>query len=174
MRSRGGSARPIHGLSIMGGVHSAVQVGDSTAGELSIGYIADLAWLSLGLRLRASTVNSDSTDQAAKRERTDYGAAAIVQRFVDFHWWSAALGITADTVWHTQTFVGERDIAPRSAVSAGFGVLGALETNLFHGLSLRLEAGPRVLVFDETNASDTASALTHLNWAMATGLIWRL
>lgn len=178
VRSRGAPIRSVHGLLAMAGARGGLLDGEGVAPQAVLGYQADLPWLSVGARLRFSTVDSPGGDAASGRRHEEYAAAVLLERFVDLPWLSASFGVLVEGTAHRQVFTGQRAIADRGTFGVDFGAFLALERHLPKGLALRVEGGPLSALLQTTTvdggvASGTALA-TPVTWWAAGGLKWRL
>jgi hypothetical protein len=178
VRSRGAPIRSVHGLLAMAGARGGLLDGEGVAPQAVLGYQADLPWLSVGARLRFSSVDSAGGDAESGRRHEEYAAAVLLERFVDLPWLSASFGVLIEGTVHRQVFTGGRAIDARGTIGVAFGAFLALERHLPAGLALRVEGGPCSALLQTTTVAEgvaTGTALaTPVTWWTAAGLKWRL
>lgn len=179
VRKRGGDRVSIHGLSLLGQARGEVLPGIGAAPNLLLGYSADLAWGTLGTRLRGGFTRWDSQDGGLQGQRYEVGLSLLAQRYVDLPWLTLAIGVSLEGIVALQRFSGERRVAePRNSLLVSFAALLALERRLFAGLSLRLEGGPVAAL--ERRAKVESGAVVDIElasvvtYAIGGGLVWRL
>ncbi len=179
VRKRGGVRRSVHGLGAILGIRGEPEPGLGPSPTLSVSYSADLPWLTLGTRLRGSTIRVQSVDLGLVSQRFELGLALLLQRYVDTPWFSAAFGLAIEATYLGQRFAASpRLVADRSALGLGIEALFSLERRLVHGLGLRLEGGPvaqlgrRAVVQDGVEVG--AESAAHVTGYVGGGLLWRL
>lgn len=179
VRKRGGVRSSVHGLSLLAAVRGQVLDGEGPTPNLSLGYHADLPWLTVGLRLRGMTASLLAIDGALPSRRYELGLSMILQRYVDLPWFSLAFGVELEGIYNAQRFMpGVRTASNRDSLAFGVGALFAIERQLYRGLSLRLEVAPKALlqrraVLDLGREVGTETGTT-LTWWIGGGPVWRL
>jgi hypothetical protein len=173
---KGGGTRPLrHGLSVMVGARGELLAGEGPMPQPVLGYHVDLAPLTLGLRVRGSSIASEAMGGGAGRRHHEVMAGLMVQRFVDLPWFSLAFWLSVEAGYHGQTFDDAQ--RPRHAAGVGFSGLVALERHLRYGLAARLEGGPMVHVLPRAEADNGAQVGaeldTRITWWVAGGMLWR-
>ncbi len=179
VRKRGGVRRSVHGVMALAGARGEVLFGEGVTPNVVFGYSADLAALSVGVRLRGDYAAFRSVDGALPTRRYELGLSLLLQRYIDFPWLSLAFGVCIEGSYEAQRYdEGARLATPRNSLAMSFAALFAAERRLHAGLSLRIEGGPLALLFPRgvivngvETGSEVGSLLTY--WA-AGGLVWRL
>lgn len=178
VRKRGGVRSMVHGLALLGGARGEMLAGEGLLANIVLGYTADLAWASIGLRLRGATASMTAVDSALSSRREELGLGLVLQHLVDLNFATMAFGVSFEGLYEGQHFdKGPRAPSLRQAMGLGFGALFAVERPLYDSISLRIEGGPVALLFrrgvvqnGEQSGTTLDSALT--GWA-AGGLVWR-
>lgn len=179
VRKRGGVRSSVHGLSLLGGARGELLPGEGVSPHLVLGYAADLPWLTVGARLRGSTIGLNAVDGALPSRRYELGLSVLLSRYVDLPWFSLAFGVSIEGILHTQRVEsGARLASSRTSLGLGFGALFAIERSLYRGLGLRLEGGPMALLDRRAviTSGRESEGITEseFTWWLSGGLLWRL
>ncbi|MFO0576696.1 MAG: caspase family protein [Polyangia bacterium] len=179
VRKRGGVLRSVHGVQLLAGGRGELLPGEGPSPHLVLGYGADLPWLTVGARLRGSTVGLQAVDGALPSRRYELGLSVLLSRYVDLPWFSVAFGISIEGILQAQRFdPGVRQASSRTGLGLGFTGLFAIERALFSGLGLRLEGGPAALLnrrgTTENGAESGSTTDSVFTFWLAGGLTWRL
>ncbi len=178
VRARGSDHAYSQGLSVLAAGRGEIVPGEGATPQALIGYAIDFPSLSVGARLRASTVSTGGPDDLLPRRHSELGLGVVLSRFVDFDWFSLGFGLSVEGVWHHQSFSGARDAPSRDIPGADFAGLITLERHLFGGTALHLEGGPMTSVFRAAQSNDgtqiSTQLATPLTYWFAGGLVWRL
>ena len=178
VRKRGGARASVHGMNLLLGARGEILSGEGATPQLTLGYSADLPWLTVGTRVRGTTGSLQSVDGGLLSRHYELGLALLLQRYVDLPWCSLAFGVSIEGTWYAQRFApGLRKGEARNAFGIGFSALFALERQLVRGLGVRLEGGPIAsldrhakIVSGQEFDAETRSVFT---WWLAGGAIWR-
>jgi hypothetical protein len=178
VRKGGGQNTLTHGVSVMSGLHGQTVDGSGEVPTASLGYGLDLRWASLGLRARYSWWKTKANDDVIETNHQEIGLALIIQRYIDLEALSLSLGLIIEGSRIQQGFETTGMAPDRSAYSAGFGGLAALERSLFANLSIRIEGGPMTFVYsgavtEEGEVVDSALK-TPFTWSVQAGFVLRL
>lgn len=165
-------------MNLLLGARGEILSGEGATPQLTLGYSADLPWLTVGTRVRGTTGSLLSVDGGLLSRHYELGLALLLQRYVDLPWCSLAFGVSIEGTWYAQRFApGLRQVDARNVFGIGFSALFALERQLVRGLGVRLEGGPiaslarhaKIVSGQELDA-ETRSVFT---WWLAGGAIWR-
>ncbi|MCA9543135.1 MAG: caspase family protein [Myxococcales bacterium] len=179
VRRRGGTARSIHGLSLLGGGRGEVLEGSGATPHLVVGYSADLHWGSVGVRLRGTQWATAGADGDSPRTQRELGLGLTLQRFVDLEHFSVSFGLLMEGAYVGQRFeAADRQTVDRDSYAVGIGALFSAERHLGGGLALRLEGGPLTMVMQQAELQAGAPVGevlgSPLTWWGALGVVWRL
>ena len=177
VRRRGGTRAYVHGLTALIGGRGEILPGEGPTVQPLLSYHVDLPWLSVGLRLRGSTVRTGGLD--LPRRHSEVGVGGVLQRYVDLPWLSVSFGLVIEGVYHVQQFMDPaRMAATGHSLGMNFGGLFSAQRALWRGLAAHAEVGPLALVLQRGQAQDGAAAAAGVGaavtWWLAGGLVWRL
>lgn len=174
VRSRGSTLRTSSALMLLGGGRGEIIAGEGPTAQLSLVYGLDLPWFTLEARARGSRVSTAGVDGRTPRTHSEGALGVAFHRFVDFNAFSLAFGLLLEGTLNRQAFSGERETTDRTYAGFGMGGLFSLEHILSDALSLRIEAGPMTVLFEQATTDLGVQSGTELRspltWWTAAGL----
>ncbi len=166
------SQQRAHSLFISGGVQSSILPGFGPSGSLSLQYMLDLPWFSIGLGLRLNQSAELNLGTSLSAQHRQLAPGLDVYRFFDWRALSIGLGLRVEWVVHQQLLERER----RTSFGASLGPVLAFLYPLWRGLHLRLEGRAMTQILKrakiETGAEGGSELVTPLAGAGSLGLGW--
>lgn len=174
VRARGSTLRTSNALMLLGGGRGEIIAGEGATAQTTLVYGLDLPWFTFETRGRFSRVSTAGADGRTPRAHTEGGLGIAFHRFVDFNRFSVAFGLYLEGTLNRQTFSGERMTDDRTYASFAMSGLFSFEKALADALSLRIEAGPMTVLFEQATTDlgvqSGVEVKSPLTWWGAAGL----